>query len=282
MALVGSSVVVGKLLVARLPVFLIGGIRFTIAAVLLVPLALLAARGVPTLSARDLGVLTLQSVSGMFAFNVLLLAGLALTSAAEGGIVTSTTPAVAAAMAALALGERWTGRRSIAIGLAVLGILIVTALGAATPARGPQPALGNALVFGAVVAEAVFLVCSRVLARRLHPVTVAAGITLLGCLMFAPFALRDARAVDFTQLRVSDWLALVYYGVAVTVLAFVLWARGVRHVDASTAAVFTGVLPVSAVVLSYVVLGEPAHWSHITGGGCVLSAILLAARDRRS
>jgi len=109
---------------------------------------------------------------------------------------------------------------------------------------------------------------------------VAAGITLLGCSMFAPFALRDARTVDFAQLHVGDWLALVYYGVAVTVLAFVLWARGVRHVDASTAAVFTGVLPVSAVVLSYVVLGEPVHWSHILGGGCVLSAILLAARDR--
>src|SRR5207244_1698417 len=166
--------------------------------------------------AGDLGVMALQAASGMFAFNALLLAGLALTSAAEGGIVTSTTPAVAAALAAVVLGERWTGRRSAAIGLAVLGILIVTSLGAATPARGPQPALGNALVFGAVVAEAIFLVCSRVLARRLRPVTVAAGITLLGFLMFAPLALRDARAVDLTQLGVGDWCALVYYGVAVT------------------------------------------------------------------
>ena len=280
MALVGSSVVVGKLLVAHLPVFLISGIRFAIASLILVPLALLAARGVPAIGARDLGVMALQAASGMFAFNALLLAGLALTSAAEGGIVTSTTPAVAAALAAVVLGERWTGRRSAAIGLAVLGILIVTSLGAATPARGPQPALGNALVFGAVVAEAIFLVCSRVLARRLRPVTVAAGITLLGFLMFAPLALRDARAVDLTQLGVGEWCALVYYGVAVTVVAFLLWARGVREVEATTAAVFTGVLPVSAVTLSYVVLGEPFHWSHMIGGGCVVSAILLAVRDR--
>src|SRR5206468_3905341 len=196
MALVGSSVVVGKLLVAHLPVFLISGIRFAIASLILVPLALLAARGVPAIGARDLGVMALQSFSGMFAFNALLLAGLTLTSAAESGIVTSTTPAVAAALAALVLGERWTGRRTIAIALAVLGIVSVTALGDVTPERGPRPALGNTLVFGGVIAEAVFLICSRVLARRLPPIVVAAGITLLGLLMFAPLAVRDARAID--------------------------------------------------------------------------------------
>jgi len=84
----------------------------------------------------------------------------------------------------------------------------------------------------------------------------AAGITLLGLLMFAPLALRDAGRLESHAARVGDWCALVYYGVAVTVVAFLLWARGVREVEATTAAVFTGVLPVSAVTLSYVVLGE--------------------------
>jgi drug/metabolite transporter (DMT)-like permease len=51
------------------------------------------------------------------------------------------------------------------------------------------------------------------------------------------------------------------------------------EVSAGTAAVFTGVLPVSAVTLSYAVLGEPCRWSHLAGGACVLAAILLAAGD---
>src|SRR3989442_9804834 len=98
--------------------------------------------------------MALQAASGMFAFNVLLLAGLALTSAAEGGIVTSTTPAVAAALAALVPGERWTGRRSAAIGLAVVGIPILAAPGAATPARAPPPALRHPPGVGPVGAQA--------------------------------------------------------------------------------------------------------------------------------
>lgn len=96
--------------------------------------------------------------------------------------------------------------------------------------------------------------------------------------MFAPLALHDALAVDLTRLRLVEWLALAYYGVVVTVVALVLWARGVREVEATTAAVFTGVLPVSAVTLSYIVLGEPFQRAHVIGGVCVLAAAFPAAR----
>jgi len=41
MAIVGSSVVVGKVVVARVPVFLVGGLRLAFACVVLVPLLLL-------------------------------------------------------------------------------------------------------------------------------------------------------------------------------------------------------------------------------------------------
>lgn len=279
MAIVGSSVVAGKVLVERLPVFVIGGLRFALASVILVPLALNAG-GLPAVRGRDLGVLALQSASGIFAFNALLLAGLALTSAVEGGIVTSTTPAVAAVLATLALGEAWTLRRTGAVALAVAGLLVINALAPAGQARGPNPTLGNTFVFAAVVCEAIFLVCSRVAARRLPPVLVATGISLLGFLMFLPLALWQARDVDFAALTPADWLALAYYGVIVTVVAFLLWARGVRDVEAGTAAVFTGLLPVSAVTLSSVVLGEPVLWSHLAGGALVLGAILLvSSRD---
>jgi drug/metabolite transporter (DMT)-like permease len=42
--------------------------------------------------------------------------------------------------------------------------------------------------------------------------------------------------------------------------------------------VFTGVLPVSAVLLSYLVLGERFLWSRLAGVACVIAAIVLVAR----
>jgi drug/metabolite transporter (DMT)-like permease len=277
MAIVGSSVVVGKLMVATLPVFLIGGLRFALASMILLPLVLITERGWPRLGQRDVKVLVLQAFTGIFLFNTLLLYGLTLTSAAESGIVTSTTPAVTAALAVALLREPWTRPRALGIGLAVLGLLAIN-LAASTAGRGAHPVLGNLLVFGAVVGEGLFVICSRVLSQRLPPLVVAAGISILGLLMFLPFALYDLRHVSLADLAPGQWLAIAYYGVVVTVLAFLLWARGVARVPASAAAVFTGVLPVSAVTLSYLVLGEPIEASHLLGGVCVLAAIVVVAR----
>jgi len=117
MAIVGSSIVVGKVAVARLPVFLLSGLRFAVASAILVTLVLLVERPLPRPTRRDVAVLALQAFAGIFAFNVLLLYGLRLTSAAEGGIVTSTTPAVAAALAVLTLGERWSRARTLGVAL---------------------------------------------------------------------------------------------------------------------------------------------------------------------
>ncbi len=91
--------------------------------------------------------------------------------------------------------------------------------------------------------------------------------------MFLPFAIFEARAFDFSRTTIADWLPVVYYGIVVTVIAFILWFRGISKVPASTAAVFTGVWPVSAVLLSYIILKEQFVVSHLLGIVCVLLGI---------
>jgi len=276
MAIVGSSIVVGKVAVARLPVFLLSGLRFAVAAAILGVLVLLVERPLPRLARRDVAVLALQSFAGIFAFNVLLLEGLRFTSAAEGGIVTSTTPAVAAALAVVALGERWSRPRTLGVALAVAGILALNTAGG-LGARGPWP-LGNLLVFGAVVGEAVFVVCSRVASQRLPPLVVATAISALGFAMFLPAALLEMRAFPLSRLALADWALVGYYGVVVTVVAFLLWARGVARVPASAASVFTGVLPVSALALSHLALGETITPPHVGAAALVILGIVVLAR----
>ena len=278
MAIVGSSVVVGKVAVARMPVFLLSGLRFAVAAIVLVALMAMVQRPWPRMTRGDVGVLALQTFAGIFAFNVLLLYGLGFTSAAEGGIVTSTTPAVAAAMAVLALGERWSARRGLGVGLAVAGILTLNLAGGGLGLRGPRPWLGNMLVFAAVVGEAIFVVCSRVAAQRLPPLVVATAISVLGFAMFLPAAVLQLRAFPLSRLERVDWAIVGYYGVLVTVVAFLLWARGVARVPASAAAVFTGVLPLSALVLSHVALGERIAPPHVLAAALVIVGVVVLAR----
>jgi drug/metabolite transporter (DMT)-like permease len=138
--------------------------------------------------------------------------------------------------------------------------------------------MGNLLVFGAVVGEAVFVVCSRVAAQRLPPLVVATAISALGFVMFLPMAALQMRAFPLSRLAPTDWTIVAYYGVLVTVVAFLLWARGVARVPASTASVFTGVLPVSALALSHFVLGESVTTWHLLATALVAAGIVTLAR----
>ncbi len=278
MAIVGSGVVVGKLLVARVPVFVVAGLRLAFASAVLVPMLLAVERGWPRLTRRELGVLALQAFCGIFLFTALLLGGLTLTTAAAAGIVTATTPAVAAALSALLLRERLTAASAGGIALAVLGILALEATGPVGGAAGTRPVLGTLLVFGAVIGEGMFVVCGKVAAARVPPLTSAATLSVFGLAMFLPFTLWELSRFDLGRMSPADWGALAYWGLGVTALAFVLWARGLAVVQASTAAAFTAVLPVSAVLLSYLALGEPFRWAHLVGGACVIGGIVLLAR----
>jgi drug/metabolite transporter (DMT)-like permease len=90
---------------------------------------------------------------------------------------------------------------------------------------------------------------------------------------------RIAGSSDFSRTTLADWFPVVYSGIVVTVIAFILWFRGLAKVPASTAAVFTGVWPVCAVLLSYLILKEQFAVSHLLGIRCVQLGIALIARD---
>jgi drug/metabolite transporter (DMT)-like permease len=157
MAIVGSSVVVGKLIIATFPVFLASELRLLAALIILIPLMIKQEKGIPAIRKKDLWSLFLQSLTGIFLFNIFMLNGLKSTSAVESGIITSVTPAVVGVFAYVFLKERLEKNTRIGILLAVVGTLALNVLGSFLQGeRGSNPLLGNLLVFGAVFCEAFF------------------------------------------------------------------------------------------------------------------------------
>ena len=95
-------------------------------------------------------------------------------------------------------------------------------------------------------------------------------------------ALLDARDFDLSAMPVRAVWGIVYYGAAVSYLSYVLWFRGIAQVPASAAAAFTGLVPVSGVVLSWLVLGERILWTHLAGLVCVTAGIWLSCAAKNA
>ena len=283
MTIVGSSVIVGKVITGHFPIFLASSMRLAIGLPFLGLLTHRTGFDFRKLKTSDYVALFLQAFTGVFLFNVLLLYALDYTTATDSGIITSMTPAIIGMISWLFLRERLSLGISGGIALTVCGVLAINVFGKAADANsGSAPLLGNLLVFGAVIGEALFTILRKLTAERIPPLAGATLVTFFGLLTFLPLGIYEASSFNFTHTTLSDVIIFAYYGIGVTMLAYILWFSGVEKVPASTAAVFTGVLPVSTIILSALLLGEQSTTAHLVGLICVLSGIGLIAWSESS
>lgn len=272
MAFVGINIPVGKVIVAHVPVFLFSELRFLIALLILLPLLRKRGEWKGTWRLNEGKTMFWQAYFGVFLFSVCMLYGVQYTSATSAGIITSTVPACIALFSFLLLKEKLKANKLAAIVLSVLGISLITF----TSSMGGQSLfsmLGNLLVFLAVVSEALFTIFAKRVSGRVTPFQMTAVINTISFVLFLPFAIYDLGKISLAAISPSIWLLVIYYAVTASVLSFVLWYRGIAKVPASTAGLFTGVMPISAAIVSTVFLRESFTWLHAMGMLLVLVAI---------
>lgn len=275
MCMVGSNIGIGKLIVTELPVFLFAAMRFLIASIVLLPGMFRPSfrQGLDMPAWRGL---FLQSFFGCFLFSLLMLYGVIYTTATSAGIITSALPSLIALLAWLWLRERLSRHAIVAVVFAAVGIAVLNLQDAGL--SGKSNVLGNLLVLGAVLAEALFAVFSRRLSLTVHPWSMAFGVNIVGFFLFAPLAVVQAMNFAWAGPGWELWGWVVFYSLTASVLSFLLWYRGVSQVPANIAGLFTGLMPLSAALVGFLVLGEFLSFGHLVGMGMVIMAILLGAK----
>ena len=276
-SLIGSYVGLSKLLVAAFPVFLLAGLRFGIAALLMLPWLKKPASEAP-LDGRSRGLLFLESFLGNFLFSICMLFGLRQSSAVVAGVIMAGIPAAVALLSWAFLHERPGGRVLAGITCAVGGIALV-AMGRQGGAE--TTALGALLLLAAVFCEASYVVIGKKLTANLTPRRISALINLWGLVLVAPLALWQATRFDFGAPRLLDWGLLAYYAATASIITVWLWMAGLRGLPAAKAGVFMVFLPISTALVG-LLLGESLSATQALAYGLALLGVLLATWPARA
>ncbi len=275
MLLVGSTVVVSKIIGADIEPFLATALRHAMALPVFVWLAWRSGCVMPQLSRHDALLLLVQAAAGSVGYTVLLIQGVMWSSAADAGVVAGTLPAMAALLAVLMLGERPGLRLLGAIALATLGVMAL-ALAPDSAAATPTRLLGIAAVLAAIACEAVFILGNKRLRQPLPPLLLSTLMCAGGLLLSVLPACYLARSTPST-LSPAALMGIAYYAWLPTVGGFVLWYAGSARTSGVRASLATAWLPVSALLLSALLLGEAVQPWQWAGLACVLAAVVLAS-----
>jgi drug/metabolite transporter (DMT)-like permease len=270
----GGSYAVTKSGLSELPPMLFALLRYCVASVVLVPLAL--ARGGMAKLPRPVPwrTLALMSLTGVAVYYVFFNLALTYTTASQVALIQSSIPAITAVMAALWLGERAGRLRIIGIALAVAGVALVVAR-TQPDASARNPIVGSALAFASVLFWSGYTILAKRIADA-DAIAVTTIVTVLGTLLLIPAALVEGKGISIPAISAEGWLKIAYVGALSSAVSYLLYNRALRDVDASLAGTFINLGPVIGVISGVVLLGETITPLGIAGGVLALIGVWIS------
>jgi drug/metabolite transporter (DMT)-like permease len=263
---------VGKLGVTQVPPLELSFIRFAVAGVLMLALAL--ALHVP-FGMRRFGLIVVAGFFGIFAYNALVFVGLTISPASDGALIVPTINPVLTVLFATFIGERLTPNKIAGVAIATVGAVIV--IGAATGLTFTGERLvGDVLMLGGAAMWSVYATTGAITTREGSPLGVTAIASLAGAAMLFPLGFLEHGYADVPSWPLAAWLDVAYLVVFATIVGFVLFYWAVRRFGAGTASMVSYLVPIFALAQAVLILGEHPAPLEIVGGAIILVGVRVA------
>jgi drug/metabolite transporter (DMT)-like permease len=251
--------------------------RIAVAAIVLLAVAPFA--GVRLPQRRELWPILLCAATGMAAYQLLLNLGERSVPAGTASLLIASAPVYSLVISSRVLRESIPGRRWAGLAVALAGSVVVALAGGGAAHRLSLSG-GALVVIAAAVVQGVYHVAQRPLLRTHSPIEVATYGMVAGMAMLLPAAPLAARDVVGGSAR--SLLAVAFLGIGPSAIGFVTWAAAVGRLHVSRPALALYVVPVVAIAVAYVWLGEVPSTVALVGGAISLCGVALGTITRRT
>jgi drug/metabolite transporter (DMT)-like permease len=203
--------------------------------------------------------------------------GTKLSTAANGSLVTSATPAFVLLFAWILLSEKITLRKLIALLFATLGVVVV--IDPLSAQLNPDLFLGNILLLGAAVTWALYSVLVRKVTQNLEVLPFSLLAFIGGLPLALPAGIWEMNTVGVGTINLGVVGGVLFIGIISTALAMVLWNNAFAILDAGLASLTFFAQPVVGTLLGWFFLGEKITPLFLLGGVMIGIGILISAKE---
>lgn len=249
--------------------------RWSIALLLLLPLAWPYLRRDRQMLLRHWPMVVLLGALGVGSFNTLLYSALQHTTAINVLLMQAAQPAIILALGALLFGDPTKRAQIAGVIISVLGVLAIVSNGDLRILLGLRLNAGDAIMAVAVTMWAIYSVLLR---KRptVHPLSFLAASMMAGLAVILPFYILELTAGRQIESRPESWAAIGYVAVFPSLIAYLFFNRGVELIGSARAGQFLNLMPAIGAVLSVLILREPFRLFHAVGIVLIGAGILLA------
>jgi len=277
----GGTFISGRMLARDVGPYSAAFLRFAVAGVCLVIVLYRREGRFPLPSPSQILPVILLGLTGVFCYNVFFFNGLRLIEASRASIIIATNPIFITLFAVLIYGDRMTLVKAAGIVLSVAGAVLVISRGQTAMILQSGLGRGELFIFGCVASWVTFSLLGKAVLAHTTPLASITWSSIVGaaCLLLPALNEDLPRCLSYAP---ADWVNIVYLGVFGTVLGFVWYYEGIRTIGAVKAGLFINFVPISAVLLAFLILKEPLSFSLLIGAILVTAGVYLTNRpDQR-
>jgi drug/metabolite transporter (DMT)-like permease len=225
---------------------------------------------------RDIPGLALSGISGISFYNLALNYGETRVSAGAASLLIASTPIWTALFAAVALRERISLRGWLGVLISFAGVALI----ASGEGEGIHLSPQALIILAAAITSAVYMVQQKHFLGRYSALEFTAYSIWSGTLFMLPFG-----AGVFHVMRsapASATLAVIYLGIFPGALAYVGWAYVLSHGPAGRTTTLLYIIPVLAIGIAWIWLGEVPKALSLVGGMIALGGVALVNMKGRA
>ena len=273
----GGMYVVSKIVMEVIPPFTLLAIRLVLGALTL---------GIVIYFRKDKTALTKDffwksALVGFVGYGISLgfqFVGTDLSTASNGSLVTSATPAFVLIFAPFLLGERTTKRGIIALAISTLGVVAV--IDPRNAELSPTLFWGNMSLLAAALTWALYSVLVRKVSRSGDLLTSSAIMLLGGVPSSILLGAWEVHTRGVGSITTGTILGILFLGIISTALAMFMWNYAFAELPAAVASLTFFAQPVVGTLLGWFFLSEKITPLFLGGGVLIGAGILIATSER--
>ncbi len=272
-----GNFVLGRAIVGVIPPVTLACLRWTLASLIFLPFAWSYVKKDRAELLRNWKVVLFLAFVGPGCYNTLSYLGLLSTEALNGLVLNAAGPMFIALAAWSLFGDRLEAPQFVGLIAGFAGVLLIIAKGDFESLSRFKFNPGDILLIVGMIAWSVYTACLRLRPRvswqsfNLTSYSIAAVANV-------PFALVEYHAGSRMEANGATFATIAYVAVFPSLLAYILYNRGVELLGPARAGLFLFLVPVFGGVLAMVALGEQLYWYHAAGFALIIAGVLLGTR----
>jgi drug/metabolite transporter (DMT)-like permease len=218
---------------------------------------------------------------GMGVCGAFVYIGADTTTATNIGLIYAGAPVVIILLDHVLYGAQMIKRQWLGVALALAGMLLIVFRGSLDTLLRLSLTPGDLWIVAAATSWAIYSIVLKHRPSKLQPNVRFAAIMLYGVAVLLPFHLWESLFVEAPSLDARSLGAVAFLALVPSIGAYGTYGYMQRFLGASTTSLILYLIPVYAVSLGFLLLGERLALYHFAGAAMVLPGIWLATRKRR-